>query len=113
MRREAITGLIGLSSVFAFNAAPALADTTLPASCTAVHQAAPMTDAEIKACFAHLALMIAQSGNQVFDFTTSGGSYSGKGSAGPNGDAGSAGPTGSQGPTGSIGPMGPAGPIGP
>ena len=110
MRREALTGLIGLSSALALNTAPALAETRLPASCAAVHQAAPMTEAEIKACFAHLALMIAQTGNQMFDFTAAGGSYSGTGPAGPTGDAGIAGPTGPQGPAGPTGPAGPRGP---
>jgi hypothetical protein len=135
MNKESAASLLGFFAMVAGQTAPAIAAPAekLFPSCDGLSQAAPMTDAEIKACIVHLFLMNAQTGNQVFDFRTNGGGP-GRGVAGPQGDAGTnggAGPTGPagatgvagetgatgsdgiQGPTGPTGAIGPAGPPGP
>jgi len=107
MNKEAVTGLLGFMALVAGQTVPAMAaSATLPPSCDALSQAAPLTDAELKACFIHLFLMNAQTGNQVYDFRTSGG---GSGVAGPQGDPGTLGAPGPTGPTGSPGVTGPIG----
>ena len=112
MNKETVTGLLGFMAVVAGQTAPVMAaPATLPPSCASLSQAAPLTDAELKACFIHLFLMNAQTGNQVFDFRTHGGSGGGgSGVAGPQGDAGANGAAGPTGPAGLTGPIGPTGP---
>lgn len=99
-----IGGVVGLVALCAVMTAPALAEdgSALPASCAATKLDRPMSDAEIKACFKNILLLIAQQRGQSIIFYQSG---SGGGS-GPKGD------TGPQGPAGPEGPMGPPGPKG-
>jgi len=119
VKKEAIAGLISATTLLTGAGSPVLAKSTimLPASCAAITRDAPMSDAEVKACFAHLILMIKQSGDKTFVFT-SGGAGGGGGVAGPKGDAGAegavgpTGPTGPQGETGATGETGPAGETG-
>ena len=133
MKRETIAGLISATTLLTGTGSPAMAKSTimLPASCAAITREAPMTDAEVKACFAHLILMIKQSGDKTFVFTSGGGGGGGVGPKGDTGDSGATGPTGPTGPagqqgdtgatgdtgpagdTGPEGPTGPTGPIGP
>ena len=113
MNKQTMTGLLSFMALVAGQTAPVpAAPATLPPSCAALSQAAPLTDAELKACFIHLFLMNAQTGNQAFDFRTHGGSGTGGGGvAGPTGDAGANGAAGPTGPAGATGPIGPPGPI--
>jgi len=114
MNKETLTGLLGFMALVAGQSTPVLAaPATLPPSCASLSQAAPLTDAELKACFIHLFLMNAQTGNQVFDFRTHGGSGAGgAGVSGPTGDPGATGATGPTGPAGLPGVTGPSGPGG-
>jgi len=113
---KSIASLLSVSTLVAMGASPVLAKSNimLPASCAAITQEDPMTDAEIKACFAHVLLMIAQGGDRTFIFESTssgggGGSVGPKGDTGPPGEVGPTGPQGPQGPQGDPGPTGPAG----
>ena len=81
--------------------------------CAGLTSAAPMTDAEIKACLTLLLAQAQQHGPIIFTntmATTSGGGQQGAtGPAGTNGATGPQGPQGPQGPKGDTGPQGPAG----
>ena len=108
MNRETAGGLMGLLAMAAGPTVPVFAEGTarLPPSCDAVALSAPMTDAEIKACFVHLFLMNAQT-DRLYDFRTS--SPLGIGPSGDPGAQGAVGPTGADGQPGPTGPTGPTG----
>lgn len=110
MNKQAWVSLLSASTLLSGTISPTMAKSTimLPASCAAIMREEPMTDAEIKACFAHLILMIKQSGDKTYVFRSGGGS----GGAGPKGDPGSDGATGPTGPTGSVGDTGDTGATG-
>ena len=108
--KPSVAGLVGVSTLLALGTSPALSQSSmLPASCDAITQNEPLTDPEVKACFAHLLLMLAQGGDRTFVFESSGGDG---GVAGPKGDTGAAGPNGPPGPPGPVGDTGPTGPSG-
>lgn len=108
-KSRVIAGLVGVSSLIGIGAQPALAvDGLLPASCDPIHQEEPLSSAEIKACFTHMFLMLAQGGNRTYVFEMGGDTSS----ASPQGDAGDAGTPGVTGPTGAAGPTGTVGPTG-
>lgn len=111
MNKQAWVSLLSASTLLSGAMTPVVAKSTimLPASCAAIMREEPMSDAEIKACFAHLILMIKQSGDKTIVFNGGGGS----GSAGPRGPAGNDGATGATGPTGPTGPGGDTGATGP
>ncbi len=84
--KPSVAGLVGVSTLLALGTSPALSQSSmLPASCDAITQNEPLTDPEVKACFAHLLLMLAQGGDRTFVFESSGGDG---GVAGPKGDTG-------------------------
>ena len=118
MDKRTLAGLVGFLSLAGGQSAPALAaaGSHVAPSCTAVTQASPMTDAEVKACLLHLFLMNAQTGTRFYDFSisrvTSAGPSGDPGIAGPAGPTGALGQTGIQGPTGPTGAPGPTGSLG-
>lgn len=114
-------GLAALFAVIAAGSGPLLAADVapLPASCAAMKHSAAMSDAEIKACFKHMLLLIGQLRGEFIVFNNASGG--GGGAAGPKGDTGPAGPPGppgapgepgAPGPKGDPGPEGPPGPAG-
>lgn len=107
-----VAGVMGVSALLGVGAQPAIvtAGELLPASCKPIKQDDPLTNAEIKACFVHMFLMLGQGGNRSFVFEA-GGPFS-SGVKGPTGEAGPAGAPGATGPTGPVGASG-AGPTGP
>jgi hypothetical protein len=111
----AFAGLVGVSALVAAGASGVQASPlTVPAGCEPIKLERPMTDAEIKACFAHMLLMIAQGGRTTIIYSTdrSGGSAGGaQGVAGPTGATG-VGATGATGNTGAIGTTGSTGATG-
>ena len=120
-RTAAFAGLVGVSALLVAGTSGAEAKSAVPAGCAAIKLERPMTDDEIKACFAHLILMIAQGGRTTIIYSTdrSGGSgglgvagATGATGAGPTGATGSTGATGATGATGSTGPTGQTGATG-
>ncbi len=108
-KARVLAGLVGVSSLVGLGAQPVMAaDGRVPASCAAIHQEEPLSGAEIKACFTHMFLMLAQGGNRTYVFEMGGDTSS----ATPQGDTGDAGMPGVDGPTGAIGPTGTVGPTG-
>jgi hypothetical protein len=110
-KKAAVAGLIGISALLASDpSAFAQSATQLPAGCAPLRLDRPMTDEEIKACFAHMLLLLAQEryDTLVIDI----GGTRGAGGVGPQGDTGATGPTGPTGPTGATGAAGATGATG-
>lgn len=102
--------LAGIGSALTVATQPALAvgKPRPPATCEPVKSDEPMSDQQIKACFRHILLMIAQQRGERIIINHSSGS-SGGGGVGPKGDTGPAGPAGPQGEQGEKGDTGPQG----
>ncbi len=131
MNKATVAGLLSASSLLTMMPLPASAVQMHP-WCAAIREQDPMTDEEIKKCFRHAILMIAQGqagGGQVYvpsrteggEMGTAGpdgetgdtGAIGPTGAAGPGGSAGAAGSPGAEGPAGADGEVGAAGPTGP
>ena len=113
MNKNSAAGVLALSALLAMPAGPSAAGSTIeiPASCAPIKGEAPMTDAEIKACFADLILAVQAAGDRTYIFGTSGSSGAGpKGAQGVTGAIGPTGPSGNDGPPGPTGPTGNTGP---
>ena len=116
-RRAACAGLVGISALLigATSAVDAKSTIVLPASCAAITLQRPMTDAEIRECFAAILPLIPQKQSTAELYSNGGSSGSspagGEGATGVTGGtgAGVTGATGSVGATGSTGPTGPVG----
>ena len=110
-KKAAVAGLIGISALLAGDpSAYAQSATQLPASCAPLSLDRPMTDEEIKACFAHMLLLLAQERYETLVIDI-GGTH-GAGGVGPQGDLGATGATGATGPTGPAGATGATGATG-
>ncbi|MDO8361004.1 MAG: hypothetical protein Q7T08_13365 [Devosia sp.] len=111
-KKAAVAGLIGISALLAAGDPSAYAQsaTQLPASCAPLSLDRPMTDEEIKACFAHMLLLLAQERYDTLIIDIGG--TRGARAAGAQGDPGATGATGPTGPTGPTGATGAAGAIG-
>jgi hypothetical protein len=105
-------GIAALATLL--SASPALSTIVLPAECAALKLDRPLTNDEIKACFAALLKMENFSGNGSLTvvYNNGGGANAAAGPKGASGDTGATGPSGANGNTGATGPTGPAGPNG-
>lgn len=116
MNKATMAGLLSASSLLTMAPLPATAMQMHP-WCAPIHEQDPMTAEEIKKCFRHAILMIAQgkAGNgQVYvPSRTEGGIVGTAGPDGETGDVGAAGPIGAVGPAGSAGAPGSPGAAGP
>ena len=116
MNKATMAGLLSASSLLTMAPLPATAMQMHP-WCAPIHEQDPMTAEEIKKCFRHAILMIAQGqagGGQVYvPSRTEGGIVGTAGPDGETGDVGAAGPTGAVGPDGAAGAPGSLGPTGP
>ena len=116
MNKATVVGLISASSLLTMAPLPAAAMQLHP-WCAAIREQDPMTDEEIRMCFRHAILMIAQGqagrGHLYTPNRTEGSSAGAVGPDGETGDVGAAGPTGAVGLTGSAGTPGALGPTGP
>lgn len=116
MNKATVAGLLSASSLLTMLPLPATAMQMHP-WCAAIREQDPMTAEEIKKCFRHAILMIAQGqagGGQVYvPSRTEGGEVGTAGPDGETGDVGAAGPAGAFGQAGSPGAPGSVGPVGP